>query len=238
VNSVARQWGPIGDGETVGARHLPLRDAVLAALRDAIIAGEYGPGTRLPEEEIAGRYDVSRNPIREALHALAVEGFVVIEPRRGARVATIDGRRANELFELRGPLEGLVARFGAQRRTASQLAELRAVVDRGHEAVEAERLDELPGLNTRFHAALASAADNEMLAGTLGRMSDIIRWVYASRISERSAQSWAEHAAIVEAVAEGDPDEAERRGLEHIANAGAAYMAADGGSGDGHSWFR
>ena len=84
-------------------------------------------------------------------------------------------------------------------------------------------LDELPALNTEFHAALAAAADNELLAGTLGRLSDIIRWVYAARISQRSERSWAEHAAIVAAVAAQDPELAHRCGTDHIARASAAY---------------
>ncbi len=220
---MARQWAIENVGVTVGARHQPLGSIVLEALRSAIIGGDYAPGDRLVEEEIAARFAVSRNPIRDALHALSVEGFVVIEPRRGARVATMDARRARELFEVRGPLEGLVARLAAERHTPAHLADLRAVVARGQHAAAEQRLDELPALNTEFHAVLAAAADNELLAGTLGRLSDLIRWVYAARISERSAQSWEEHAAIVEAIAAADAERAYRCGTSHITRAGAAY---------------
>ena len=80
---------------------------------------------------MAARFDVSRNPIREALRTLSTEGFVVIEPRRGARVASIDADRAGELFELRAPLEGLVAGLAAQRRTAAQLERLDDLVAAG-----------------------------------------------------------------------------------------------------------
>lgn len=208
---------------TVGALHLPLRQAVLDALRSAIIDGTYLPGERLVEEEIAARFDVSRNPTREALHALSVEGFVEIEPRRGARVATMNARRAGELFEVRAPLEGLVARLAAQRRTPTELVHLRDVLGAGTAAAAEGRLDELPALNTEFHMSLAAAAGNELLAGTLARLSDIIRWVYAARISMRSTRSWDEHAAIVAAVADRDAERAERRGAEHISAAAAAY---------------
>ncbi len=208
---------------TVGALHLPLRQAVLDALRSAIIDGTYLPGERLVEEEIAARFDVSRNPTREALHALSVEGFVEIEPRRGARVATMNARRAGELFEVRAPLEGLVARLAAQRRTPADLVHLRDVLGAGTAAAAEGRLDELPALNTEFHMSLAAAAGNELLAGTLARLSDIIRWVYAARISMRSTRSWDEHAAIVAAVADRDAERAERRGAEHISAAAAAY---------------
>ncbi|MDQ3737769.1 MAG: GntR family transcriptional regulator [Actinomycetota bacterium] len=226
---MARQWEMEQQGvdprpaATVGALHLPLRQAVLDALRSAIIDGAYLPGERLVEEEIAARFDVSRNPAREALHALSVEGFVEIEPRRGARVATMSARRAGELFEVRAPLEGLVARLAAERRTSADLDRLRHVVGTGTAAAAGGRLDELPALNTEFHMSLAVAAGNELLAGTLARLSDIIRWVYAARISKRSTRSWDEHAAILAAVADGDAERAERCGAEHISAAAAAY---------------
>ena len=238
MTQVSSQWGRL-DGRgapgasaargaadaparTVGARHRPLRLAVLEELRNDIISGVYQPGDRLVEEEIAGRFDVSRNPIREALHTLSTEGFVVVEPRRGARVASVTAQQARELFELRTPLEGVVARLAAARRSTGDVDKLRRLVDRG---VAAE-LDELPALNTQFHGALADAAGNELLTGTLGRLSDIIRWIYAARIRERSQQSWIEHAGIVEAVAARDVELAERLGTEHIARASVAYEEA------------
>jgi DNA-binding GntR family transcriptional regulator len=224
VHNVRGQWE---NGErnrpSVGATHRGLRETVQDELRTAIIEGTYAQGERLIEEEIAVRFDVSRNPIREALHALAIEGFVVLEPRRGARVATIDVRRCRELFELRAPLEGLVARLASTRRTTEQLAELWSVVHEGVRAAEEGRLEELPALNTEFHGRLAVAADNELLANTLARLSGIIRWVYSARIKERSTMSWREHAAIVEAVEAEDPVLAERCGFEHISAAAAVY---------------
>ena len=69
------------------------------------------------------------------------------------------------------------------------------------------------------------AAGNELLRSTLGRLSDIIRWIYAARISRRSTKSWDEHAAIVDAVAAGDVELARHRGEEHIAAAAAAYQS-------------
>ena len=110
--------------KTIGLRHQPLRRAVQDELRRAIIAGRYQQGERLFEDQIAQELEVSRNPVREALQALAGDGFVELEPRRGARVATVSAKRAEELFEVRESLEGLVARLAARRRTPAQLTEL------------------------------------------------------------------------------------------------------------------
>jgi DNA-binding GntR family transcriptional regulator len=224
---MARQWPAVGAGlpvSTVGARHVALTDAVVDELRAAIIGGDYAQGERLVEEEVAARFDVSRNPIREALRTLSTEGFVVIEPRRGARVASIDDVRAGELFELRAPLEGLVAGLAARRCTPVQLDRLNGLVAAGRAAASEQRLQQLPALNTEFHEALADAAGNELLRTTLGRLSDIIRWIYAARISRRSTTSWEEHASIVDAVADGDVERARRCGEDHIAAAAIAYQ--------------
>ncbi len=83
------------------------------------------------------------------------EGFIELEPRRGARVAIVSAERALELFEVREVLEGLVASLAAGRRTDAEMAELRALVAEGLAAAGADDLAVLPALNTRFHTALA-----------------------------------------------------------------------------------
>jgi DNA-binding GntR family transcriptional regulator len=208
-----------------GVVHQPLRDGVVDQLRQAIVAGRFAPGERLFEDQIADELEVSRNPVREALQALAREGFVELEPRRGARVATISRTRVEELFELRESLEGLVARLAAVRRTDAQLAELESLVATGTVAAEEGRLGELPDLNTRFHELLSAAAHNALLAEQLHGLRYLIEWVYARRIRERSARSWFEHVGIVEALAARDEQLAFARACAHIANARAAYFA-------------
>jgi DNA-binding GntR family transcriptional regulator len=217
----------LGEGavsRTLSLEHQPLRLAVKDAIRTAILEGRYLPGDRLPEEELAAELDVSRNPVREALQALTLEGFVEIVPRRGARVALVSPERAFQLFEVRESLEGLAARLAAARRDEEQLAALRAYVAEGIERAEAGELDELPALNRRFHELLMTAAGNLILTEMLGRLSPVIAWVYARRITQRSRLSWREHHAIVEAIADRDQQLAFERASAHIANARAAYL--------------
>jgi DNA-binding GntR family transcriptional regulator len=215
---------PSSSDRAVGLHHQPLREAVQDAIRAGIVAGRYPPGERLLEDGIAQELDVSRNPVREALQALATEGFVVIEPRRGARVATVSRDRAVDLFEVREALEGLAARLAAERRSPEQLAELQALVADGETVVAEGRLTELPDLNARFHLALQAAATNTILAETLGRLSPVITWIYARRIAARSHDSWTEHAAIVAAIAARDADRAGALACAHIAAARHAYL--------------
>lgn len=208
----------------VGRAHQPLRRAVYHEVQRRIVDGRLQQGERIYEDQLAHELDVSRNPVREALQALEAEGFVELEPRRGARVAVISESRANDLFEMREALEGMVARLAAQRRSPDQLLELQRVVEAGAEAAIAGDITILPGLNTEFHRVLGEAAHNSMLAETVERMSQLIEWVYTRRITQRGAMSWAEHRRIVEAIAEGDAELAFAEACSHISNARQAYV--------------
>ena len=211
----------------LGLQHQPLRQVVFDDLRRRIIEGEFEQGERLFEDQLALELDVSRNPVREALQALAQDGFVELEPRRGARVAVISPERARELFEVREPLEGLVAKLAAQRRTEAQVAQLQQLVDDGLGAIASGDLGLLPALNTEYHRVMRVAAANSFLDDTLERLAHIIQWVYSKHISLRGTESWWEHELIVDAVTRQDADTAFERASEHIAKARAAYVGFD-----------
>lgn len=211
----------------LGQSQLPLRAAVGEEIRMQIISGALKPGERLLEEDIAAALGVSRNPVREALQALAAEGFIKIEPRRGAHVAVVDAHRASELFEVRIPLEGLVAELAALRRTPAQLATLQDMTEQALDLVRSGQLESLPALNTRFHDGLAAAAANSLLAETLHRFSHLVQWVYAARIKERSTNSWAEHAAMIDAIERQDAPAARRLSEAHVSAARIAFHAVE-----------
>jgi DNA-binding GntR family transcriptional regulator len=215
------------DAPTLGEVHTPLRHAVTDAIRDRIVDGTYPPGSRLYEETVANELGVSRNPIREAFQVLAAEGFIALEPRRGASVASIDARRAAEIFEVRAALEGLMAQLAATKRTDDTVAELRAIVTEGQEAGDAGELSRLPHLNTRFHEHLALMAENALLATMLSQVSGIVRWIYAERIEQRVLGSWHEHTLICEAVAAGDTDRARQLAIDHVNSARGAFFDVD-----------
>jgi DNA-binding GntR family transcriptional regulator len=208
----------------VGRAHQPLRRAVYDEVQRRIVDGRLQQGQRIFEDQLAQELDVSRNPVREALQALQSEGFVELEPRRGARVAVITAERANELFELREALEGMVARLAAQRRTPDQLLGLQRLVQLGADAARSGDLLALPALNTEFHRLLCNAANNAMLADSVERMSQLIQWVYTKRITQRGSKSWTEHHRIVDAIADADPARAFNEACQHISNARRAYL--------------
>ena len=95
-----------------------LRDEI----ENGIVAGEFEPGERLDETQLAARFGVSRTPIREALMQLSAIGFVEIRPRRGAVVADPAPQRVFEMFEVMAELEGMAGALAARRHTEEALA--------------------------------------------------------------------------------------------------------------------
>lgn len=209
----------------IGAAHQPLRVAVRDEIRRRIIAGSLPQGDRILEDQLAQELGVSRNPVREALQTLAHEGFVEIEPRRGARVMVLSDDRAAQLFEVREALEGLVAGLAAVRRTDHQLSEIKAVVEAGRTCLVTDDVAPLPSLNTRFHRLLVESADNDLLAELSDALTHVIEWMYTRRVRERGLWSWDEHNAITERIAARDRDGARTLACEHIRNARDAYFA-------------
>jgi DNA-binding GntR family transcriptional regulator len=204
-------------------RHPRLVEVVSEELRRLIVEGHWAPGSRLVEAHLAGELGVSRNPVREALHVLEAEGWVEVEPRRGARVKMLSLDEAQHLFHVRAALEELAAGLAARRHAPSDIDALRTVVSAGTMALDAGRLADLPPLNTAFHAALCNAAGNPELSSIMGPLRDRIQWVYAARVRDRAEASWAEHAEIVDAVAAGDEALARSLAGHHIARAAVAF---------------
>ncbi|HTJ92362.1 MAG TPA: GntR family transcriptional regulator [Pararobbsia sp.] len=136
-------------------------DHVAERLRERIISGEYPRGHKLKQADIAAELGVSITPVREALKALEMEGFVVSEPHRGLSVPDIDPERAKEIFELRVLLEHMLAYKAAERATKADIAELRAMHKEFVALIKAGELYAIRAANVRFHFRLYEIADCE-----------------------------------------------------------------------------
>jgi DNA-binding GntR family transcriptional regulator len=209
----------------VGALHSPLRDKVADEIRNAILAGHFKPGERLIEDRLAAEFAVSRNPIREALRTLASEGLIEVTARRGAVVALLSPQEAEELLEVRATLESANARLAARRHDPAVLAHLNAILAQGTAAIEAGRIAELPALNTAFHAGLARAGHNRVLADLMRMLRDRSAPLFRGYGLEFARETWAEHAGILRAVIAGDTELAALLAYRHVINAGSLHGA-------------
>lgn len=219
---------------TLGERHLPLRDQVLHALRQAVVDGTYLPGQRLTEDRLAEDFGVSRNPIREALRVVEAEGFVVILPRRGAVVASPTREGLADIFAVRARLEPLAARLAAERATPADVVGLRAVLDRARQATEDGDFPAVADLNSQFHTQVMEISGNRWLSSMTKALYLHVQWVFRIGVAQRAPHSWREHIALVDAIEAGDADRAEAAGVTHVDAASAAAHARAGNGSAGH----
>lgn len=188
-------------------------------LERRIISGEIAAGTKLNEVDVAGALGVSRGPVREAFRALGQAGLVRVEKNRGVFVRQVSLEEANEFYEVRAALEGLIGALAARRIAIDEIEQLRGVVRRMHQVQKSRRAEEYFGLNVEFHDLLARAArNNALLANYRGVVNqlDLYRRATIARSTDNIPLSTAEHEAIVEAVAARNEALAQRLLSAHV----------------------
>lgn len=202
------------------------------AIVEAICAGTLPPGEPLRQERLADLLGVSRQPIHEALALLARQGLVANHGRRGVRVAPLDADFVRQLYDVRGALDGLAAREAALRATPVLRRAGRALIERGRRAVAAGERAALIQADIAFHAFIYEHSGNGMIARTLDMHWIHIRRVMAEVLRAPDARPtssleriWAEHAAILDAIASGDAAQAERGARAHGERAATELIA-------------
>lgn len=129
----------------------PVRERAYEYLKASILSGRFIPGERLTEERLARELGISRTPIREALYKLESEGLITPLETRGFITTQDTKQEVEEIFEIRGVLEGYALRLIAQQITESDLDALEKCVVRAEAALEAGDLEEVFQWNTQFH---------------------------------------------------------------------------------------
>jgi DNA-binding GntR family transcriptional regulator len=188
-------------------------------LKRDIMEGVYTPRQRLIETDIAQILGVSRATLRAALIRLQHEGFVEIQPNRGAQVRSFSVDEATRILQVREVLEGLAAGLAAERATAAELAELRDIVTQmEHRLAADDLLGHLP-LVGRFHERIIKVAGNEFIDQFLGMLrAPLIRHQFrVILVPGRRDASLAEHRDILTSLARRDATGAERAMRQHIA---------------------
>ncbi len=209
----------------IGKARQSLNNVVADALREAILSGQFKPGDRLPEPQLAEMFGVSRNPIREALQVLSNEGLIEISPRKGARVPLMSYEELAETIELRAELEGISARNAARHATDATRKALKVLLREGSDALAAKNTDVLQAMNDRFHDELARAGKNRYLAEFMRSLRDRTYWLFSTKAQVRAEVSWQEHARILEAVVAGDDRHAADLASDHVRRVGDTLLA-------------
>src|SRR5687768_12043001 len=189
-------------------RPAPLRQAVYDALLELIVNRTLAPGQHLVEAELAEYLGVSRQPVREALQRLQTEGWVDLRPAQGAFVHTPTDEEADQLLSVRNVLETHSAKLAAEHATAEDVAELKALQREGVEALKQKDVERVVAANAALHARITRLSGNAVLAEMIATVDRRVRWYYAPLALTRGKDAWNEHAELIKAIAEGDPEAA------------------------------
>lgn len=193
-------------------------DDAYERLRKMIFAGDLLPNERLVEAELAERLQASRAIVRTALVRLGQDGIVTLIPHRGARVRVVTDAEAVEILQVRAMLEALAAREAATRATAREIARLRRILAGMGRMIEANDLLGYSEQNAALHAAIIESARHETVARLIaGLRAQLVRFQFRTiLVAGRAGNSFAEHTAIVDAIAGRDPDAAENAMRRHL----------------------
>jgi len=197
---------------------------VYAALRAEISDGKLAPGDRLRETEIAERLHVSRTPVREALKRLESDGLAVFLQPRGLTVTELSASQVADLYAMREVLEAAAARFAAEQASVMEIESLKQLVGQ-HPGIKTP--EEASRNNRQIDLAIAEAAHNVYLMKALNVLKDAVSLLGTTTyaVPGRIRIGLSEIAAVVQAIVDRNPAEAEMAARRHIRAAGAVRVA-------------
>lgn len=194
-----------------------ITDSVFTGLREAVLDGRIAPGSKLSVPALAQQLNVSRSPVREAVARLIADGLAVESPRRGAVVATITLTDLAELYEVRGSLEGVVARLAVERTGPALADDLETVLAEHRTALDREDAAAIERCDAAFHKLLRQASRHAYAIRLLDQIQSQVRLAMRTTMATAGPErALADHRAITTAIRLGDAELAERRARHHI----------------------
>jgi DNA-binding GntR family transcriptional regulator len=212
-----------------------LVEQVYRSLIDAISDGRLGPGTRMTQGSLAERFQVSRQPVLQALRLLKRDGLVVDAPAmtagrkrgQGLMVAPLDPATLMHTYEIRGALETLAVRRACERASQQTRARLQDRIAIGRRAVLSGDVTAMMDADWSFHEAIYRASGNPFILEAAA-----LHWCHARRAMGAVLQQskirdsvWDEHAAIADAVHSANADLAVQLMLNHTSQASQFIVA-------------
>ena len=203
-------------------RQLPFRKSlgqhVFENLKQAIIRGDIPSGERLVESVIASALDISRTPVREAIHKLEREGFLKKLPRGGFTVIGLTREDIEETFGIRSVLESYAARLAAIKHRKKDLIPLEKKVNEYQRFLNRGKLDSLPKINTEFHDLLYNLSRSPKLVKMINALRDqIFRFRQIILKDENMAEvSHRDHRQMLAAIRKRDAGGVEKLVRAHI----------------------
>ncbi|NLZ52900.1 MAG: GntR family transcriptional regulator [Thermoanaerobacteraceae bacterium] len=200
------------------SRSITKKQLAYNAIKEEILNNNLPSGTFLVERELCKALDISRTPIREALHQLASEGLVEFIPNRGAFVTGLTYEDIIETYDVREVLEGLATKMFTIHATEPELDELENIYNQMEKALENGNVEELVKYDVKFHRCIIKGCRNDKLKTLIKNINDHVERITNTikKDQARAITTATHHKNIVNAIIQKDPELAERKMREHI----------------------
>lgn len=206
--------------------YLSKSDIARRHIEELILTRAARPGDRITSREISDTLGMSETPIREAIRALAAEGWLDIQPHVGTVVASAGAEQLREIYALRGLVGGLAVKLGAGTYDAARFKAIDANISASRKAVAAQDVRRYTQLNHEFHTLLYDTPHSQWSLRMLVTLSALSSARYGfAMMPQRMAASLREHQAIRDAIHVGDYARAAKL-IEQHENAGCQALAA------------
>jgi len=206
---------------------LTAEDRAYREIIQLILSGQFRPGDFLLELELAPRLKMSRTPVSRALGRLVAEGFLNKMPKKGCYIPFPSAEDAEQIFFARMAVESQAAASAALKATDREIRKLKRILKMDEEAVARGSKEHFAQINEQFHLGIASASRNVYLEKWVINSfwrSNIYIFYFDSFYKAADhgeippQRTPSQHAAVVRAIEERNPDEAAFQMREHIRN--------------------
>lgn len=191
---------------------------IYMALREMILSFDLYPGTRITENELARRFNVSRTPVREALQKLETEGYLTIMPKQGCFIRNLDISELSNYYQVRITLEMLAVENACAHMPTKDVEQLLALWNPATQVFTEDAARTLGEKDEQFHIALANGSSNLALGRYLADINNRIRIIRRLDLADerRTERTYNEHYEILQAVLQRDASKAKRLIKKHI----------------------
>jgi DNA-binding GntR family transcriptional regulator len=197
-----------------------LADWVTNSLREAILQNYFEPGEKLDQDRIAGEFEISRTPVREAVRRLEAEGFLEILPHRGAFIARVSRQDIHNVYEIRRLLEAEVVRQVTPVISKEALDDLEQSLTEAETAFKAGDEFRHVEADVHFHETITGFMKNELLKDVLDSLTNrisMVRFFAQLQPGYHMIESFQEHRSILEAMRQRDAELAAELMTTHLA---------------------
>lgn len=197
---------------------LSLRDTAYQEIKHRIITLAYRPGEYLNEARISESLDIGRTPVHQALDRLMIEGMLEVIPRKGVIVRPVSLEEVSDLLEARLITEPRCAALAAERATEEDIGSLSTTIQDADVKAEEGNIEAVMMLDRDFHAGIAAAAKNIVLADIIMSLQErILRLWFISLSDGKHAQRvQGEHRDVLDGIIRREPEQAAAAMKAHI----------------------